>query len=109
MKELYKLLHIEGNPSTAYHPQTDGQTEHVNQELELYLRMYVDYRQSDWSEWLALTEFTYNNWEHSLTKMSPFFITTGLNPLDSGRITTSLPNLSTKMFATVLGEIYNYA
>ena len=61
MKELYKLLRIEGNPSTAYHPQTDGQTERVNQELELYLRMYVDYRQSDWSEWLALAEFAYNN------------------------------------------------
>ena len=37
MRELYKLLHIEGNPSTAYHPQTDGQTERVNQELEHYL------------------------------------------------------------------------
>ncbi|OCB89288.1 hypothetical protein A7U60_g3544 [Sanghuangporus baumii] len=57
MKELYKLLHIEGNPSTAYHPQTDGQTERVNQELEQYLRLYVNYRQSDWADWLALAEF----------------------------------------------------
>ncbi|KAL5482963.1 hypothetical protein ACEPAI_9558 [Sanghuangporus weigelae] len=44
MKELYKLLHIEGNPSTAYHPQTDGQTERVNQELEQFLRLYVNHR-----------------------------------------------------------------
>ena len=43
MKELYKLLDIQGNPSTAYHPQTDGQTERVNQELEQYLRLYVNH------------------------------------------------------------------
>ena len=107
MKELYKLLRIEGNPSTAYYPQTDGQTERVNQELELYLRMYVDYRQSDWSEWLALAEFAYNNREHSSTKMTPFFINTGLDPLDPERITTSSPNLSTETFATALKEIHN--
>ena len=43
MKELYHLLCIKGNPSTAYHPQTDGQTEQVNQELEQYLRLYVNH------------------------------------------------------------------
>ena len=43
MRELYKLLHIEGNPSTAYHPQTDGQIERVNQELEQYLRLFVEH------------------------------------------------------------------
>ena len=42
MKELYKKLGIEPNPSTAYHPQTDGQTERVNQELEEYLRIYIN-------------------------------------------------------------------
>ncbi|OCB91420.1 hypothetical protein A7U60_g1325 [Sanghuangporus baumii] len=44
MRKLYKLLHIEGNPSTVYHPQTDGQTERVNQELEQYLRLYINHR-----------------------------------------------------------------
>lgn len=73
MKELYKLLRIEGNPSMTFHPQTDGQTEQVNQELEQYLCLYVDHRQSDWASWLALAEFAYNNREHSETKMSPFF------------------------------------
>ena len=109
MKELYKLLHIEGNPSTAYHPQTDGQTERVNQELELYLRMYVDYRQSDWSEWLALAEFAYNNREHSATGMTPFFVNTGLNPLDPGKILTTSKNLSTETFAKELKEIQKQA
>ena len=40
MKDLYRLLGIEGNPSTAYHPQTDGQTERINQEIEQYLRIF---------------------------------------------------------------------
>ena len=49
MKEFYRLLRIEGNPSTAYHPQTDGQTERMNQELEQFLRLYVNHRQDDWA------------------------------------------------------------
>ena len=56
-KELWKLLGIKGMPSTAYHPQTDGQTERVNQELEVYLRFYINYQQDDWSRWLDQAEF----------------------------------------------------
>ena len=47
MKELCSQLGVERNPSTAYHPQTDGQMEQVNQELEQYLRLYCNYRQND--------------------------------------------------------------
>jgi hypothetical protein len=64
MRDLLKLLGIKGNPSMAYHLQTDRQTERMNQELEQYLRIYVNYQQDDWSEWLSLAEFTYNNQEH---------------------------------------------
>ena len=109
MKELYKLLHIEGNPSTAYHPQTDGQTERVNQELELYLRMYINHRQTDWSEWLSMAEFAYNNQKHSSTKLSPFYVNTGLNPLDPGTIQTSSTNFSTEEFAKDLKQIHDKA
>ena len=49
-KELNKMLGIETKLFTAYHPQTDRQTERTNQELEQYLRMYVNYRQNNWSE-----------------------------------------------------------
>jgi hypothetical protein len=49
-KALYKLLGITGNPSTAYHPQTDRQTERVNQEIEQYLRIFVNHHQNDWSK-----------------------------------------------------------
>ena len=48
-RELNKMLGIETKLSTAYHPQTDGQTERTNQELEQYLRIYVNHRQNNWS------------------------------------------------------------
>ena len=47
--------------STAYYPQTDGQTERVNQVLEQYLRCYVDYNLSNWLDLLPSAEFAYNN------------------------------------------------
>ena len=47
-RELNKMLGIETKLSTAYHPQTDGQTERTNQELEQYLRIYVNHRQNNW-------------------------------------------------------------
>ena len=109
MKELYKLLHIEGNPSTAYHPQTDGQTEHVNQELEQYLRLYVNHRQSDWADWLALAEFAHNNRVHSATKMSPFYANTGRHPMDLSHIHSSSPNLSAEDFAKHMKETHALA
>src|SRR5260370_19960753 len=51
-KELTNLLGITLNPSTTYHPQTDGQTECVNQEIESYLWVFVSHCQDDWTEWL---------------------------------------------------------
>ena len=45
----------------AYHPQTDGQTEQINQEVEQYLWLFVNYQQDDWTEWLPLVEFSYND------------------------------------------------
>jgi hypothetical protein len=52
----------------------------MNQELEQYLKIYVNYQQDDWSEWLSLVEFTYNNQEHSVMKCSPFFANYGGHP-----------------------------
>src|SRR5438045_2439650 len=66
--------------STAFHPQTDGQTERQNQTLEQYLRCYINYRQDDWVDWLPQAEFTYNNTVHALTGVSPFFALYGYNP-----------------------------
>ena len=55
-----------------FHPQTDGQTERMNQELEQYLRFFVDYRQKDWPEQLVSVEFAINNKTHLTTKVSLF-------------------------------------
>jgi len=57
--------------STAYHPQTDGQTERQNQIVEHYLRVYTNFQQDDWARWLPLAMFVYNNTVHSSTGMTP--------------------------------------
>ena len=67
------MLGIKANRSSAFHPQTDGQTERMNSVLEQYLRMYCDYQQTDWASILPLAEFSYNNSKHSATTLSPFF------------------------------------
>jgi hypothetical protein len=80
MKELNKLLGIQMKLSTAYHPQTDGQTERMNQEIEQYLRMFVSQRQEDWPEWIAIVEFSYNNKIHTAMQVTPFFVNYGYHP-----------------------------
>ena len=62
-----KLLH-----SSAYHPQTDGQTEVVNRCLENYLRAYVFNEPRNWERYLYLAEFSYNTSHHSTIDMTPF-------------------------------------
>jgi len=77
---LMELLDIKSKLSTAYHPQTDGQTERVNQTLEQYLRTYCNYQQDDWSNLLPLAEFCYNNSTHATTGKTPFYANLGYNP-----------------------------
>jgi hypothetical protein len=63
--------------STAYHPQTSGQTERVNQILEDMLRMHVMHQPKKWEDYLPLVEFAYNNGYHESLKMSPFEVLYG--------------------------------
>jgi transposase InsO family protein len=79
-RELYRLLGIKLAATTAYHPQGDGQTERVNQELEQYLRLFINQRQDDWVGLLPLAEFQYNNHVHSSTQHPPFLLDTGRLP-----------------------------
>ena len=79
-KRLFKLLGTKINLSTAYHPQTDGQTERVNQVIEQYLRCFVNYQQDDWVDLLPTMEFTYNNTIHSSIGHSPFYANYGFHP-----------------------------
>ena len=76
-KELNRMLGIKTKLSTVFHPQTDGQTEQMNQELEQYLQIFVEHRQKDWPEWLASAEFAINNKIHTATKMSLFMANYG--------------------------------
>ena len=71
-KELNRMLGIKIKLSTAFHPQTDGQTERMNQELEQYLQFFIENRQKDWLKWLAAAEFAINNKIHMATKVSLF-------------------------------------
>jgi len=72
-----KILEIESTISTAYHPQTNKQIEHVNQALEQYLRCYVDYNLSNWLDLLPSAEFAYNNQAHKGIKESLFYLEYG--------------------------------
>ena len=66
------MLEIESKLSMAFYPQTDEQMERVNQELKQYLRMFINYRQEQWPNWLGTVEFIYNNKVYSSTKTLPF-------------------------------------
>ena len=77
-QEWCNLLGIKSTMSTAYHPQTDGQTERVNQILEQYLRCFIEHHQKDdWAQYLPTAEFAYNNAAHKGTKHSPYFLEYG--------------------------------
>ena len=77
MKELNRILGMETRLSTVFHPQTDGQMEQMNQELEQYLQFFIEHRQKDWPEWLALAKFAVNNKIHTATKVSSFMANYG--------------------------------
>lgn len=79
-KSLTDQLGINQRMSTAYHPQTDGQTERLNQTLEQYLRFYVNYQQNNWVELLPVAQLAYNGTATSTTGISPFYANYGYNP-----------------------------
>jgi hypothetical protein len=91
-QDLFKLMHTELNMSTAYHPQTDGQTERVNQSLEMYLRCSVHDRPKKWAAWIPLAEYWYNTSHHSSLGCSPFQALYGYAPNEAMvPINTSVP------------------
>ncbi|APA12632.1 hypothetical protein sscle_09g074020 [Sclerotinia sclerotiorum 1980 UF-70] len=78
---LTVLLGVKRKLSTAFHPQTDGQTERLNQTMEAYLRCYINYRQDNWVKLLPLAQFAYNTSETETTKVTPAYANFGFNPL----------------------------
>jgi len=79
-ESLCELLGIKRKMSTAYHLQTDGQTERINQVLEGYLTKFVNYDQDDWYQLRPLAEHAYNNSTTNAQKMSPFYTNYDFHP-----------------------------
>jgi transposase InsO family protein len=71
-QELLKLLNIKSNLTTTYHPQPDGATERVNQEIEAYLSIYCTSHPKDWLHLLSTLKFTHNNQRHAERIHTPF-------------------------------------
>ena len=88
INKWYKILGIKGLPTTAYHPRADGQTEWMNQEVEIFLQHFINHRQDDWTDWLALTEFSIANRTASSMGISPFFATQEQHPWTSNPLNT---------------------
>jgi len=79
-QEFLNLLEIRPRMSTAFHPQTDGQTERLNQTIESYLRVFVGKEQDDWVRLLPMAEFAYNNSVTTGNGISPFYANYGFHP-----------------------------
>jgi hypothetical protein len=78
--ELCKQLKIDARLSTAFHPETDGQTENANAVMEQVLRAYTNYQQDDWVSWLPTAQFEANNTTSESTRVSPFLANSGQHP-----------------------------
>jgi hypothetical protein len=105
LTNLFTLLGIEQNPSTAYHPQTDGQTECMNQSIEQYLRIFINYHQDDWKEWLPIAEFGQNNAVHSAMHETPFFLNYGQHPWKGQDMRKEVRNESAQSFADQMKKV----
>jgi transposase InsO family protein len=89
---LCSHLGIDRRHSTAFHSQTDGQTERINAVMEQYLRAHVNYLQDDWADWLSLAESSANNQASEATGVSPFFGLYGYDPQCQFDLSPASPN-----------------
>jgi len=108
-ESLCKMLGVKRRMSTAYHPQTDGQTERTNQELEGYLRTFVNYDQDDWYQLLPLAEHAYNNSATNAHKMTPFFANYGFHPQTEWMKEREAHNPGATMYAYWMQDIHRQA
>jgi hypothetical protein len=80
MQELWEKLGVKSSLSTAFHPQTDGKTECINQEIEQFFRIFCNFQQDNWVDLLPFAEFAHNVRAHSATGRSPFQVWYGFQP-----------------------------
>ena len=90
--------------STVFHPQTDGQTERLNREINQYLWTYVNDRQNEWAKWIKITQFIWNNTVSEVTTDSLFGITWSYSPrMGVEPVETVAP--AAKSFAAIFNKI----
>ena len=106
-RQLLQTFGTSLNLSSAHHPQTNGQTERVNQILEQYLRCSLSYQQEDWVHLLPMAEFAYNNSLHGSTGVTPFFANYGLHPRFSISILSDSVSPSAEERARTLADIHS--
>jgi len=104
--DLYNYLGIKRSMSTAYHPQTDGQMERINQVIESYLRSYCNYEQNDWASMLAMAEYAYNNSKHSATKVSPFYANYGFEPRTTWPTEIQFRNPASELYGHYMTSVH---
>jgi len=104
--DLYNYLGIKRSMSTAFHPQTDGQTERINQVIKAYLRSYCNYELEDWVEMFAMAEFAYNNSKHSAIKIPPFYVNYGYEPRTNWPTDIQFRNPASEMYGHYLTAVH---
>jgi hypothetical protein len=107
-KHICKALQITTKLSTAHHPETDGQTERLNAEMEIYLRAYINYLQDDWVQWLCIAEFAANALPSTATTVSPFFANRGFEPRMSFNAIASSSQQPTQDLPTKMKDIWEF-
>jgi len=103
-KSITALLGVKLKMSTAFHPQTDGQTERLNQTMEAYLRCYVNYQQNNWVQLLPTAQFAHNSAVSETTKVSPFYANYGFEPRAYG---STLPGATAQKAMIEIEKIRN--
>jgi hypothetical protein len=105
-KEFLSTLDIRPRMSTAFHPQTDGQTERLNQTIEAYLRSFVNFEQNNWVELLPMAEFSYNNSVTSPTGITPFYANFGFHPTTMNPPAATIFNPASTVYAHWMKSVH---
>jgi len=102
------ILKIKRGMSTAFHPQTDGQTKRVNQSIEPYLHTFCNYEQNNWSEMLPMGEYAYNNSVTTATGLSPFYVNYGFDPRTSWPVEIEAMNPAGRNYAHWMVSVHAF-
>ena len=102
------MLKVDRNMSTAYHPQTDGQTERVNQSVEAYLRQFCNYEQNDWVEILPMAEYAYNNSATTAHGLTPFYANYGYHPRTNWPVEAEAKNPAGRNYAHWMSSVHEW-